>query len=335
MTAKISAASIAFLAMLAGQAIGQIYDTNNDVVQTCAGSGFSGYVDGIGQLTMFNDPNDIVADSHSNLFVWDNGNYRIREIAPNLTVTTFVGGGTGGQSSGIGTNFNFKPWVNTFSRMAIDHNDTIWLASYGQSTGGLFYGCNLFKITSGAVITLASFQSLEPGGICVDSFGNIYISDWYFNKIYRVNTNGSLSVFAGSGNLGYADGNGIFTAFFSPYALAADAADNIYVWDFGNRLIRRIDQGQNVTTFSGKYNITAKADGFGTNAAFTSISAMCFDGFGNLIIADDSSIRKISPMTNVVTMAGKFTLAGYANGAGNLALFQKDSSTGIGNGACI
>jgi hypothetical protein len=62
---------------------------------------------------------------------------------------------------------------------------------------------------------------------------------------------------------------------------------------------------------------------------------MCFDGFGNLIIADDSSIRKISPTTNIVTMAGNFTLTGYANGAGNLALFKKDSSTGIGNGVCI
>ena len=31
----------------------QIYDTNNFVVQTFAGSGFSGYVNGVGQLTMF------------------------------------------------------------------------------------------------------------------------------------------------------------------------------------------------------------------------------------------------------------------------------------------
>ena len=48
----------------------QIYDTNNVVVQTFAGSGFAGYLDGQGTQTMFNNPNVIVADSHSNLFVY-------------------------------------------------------------------------------------------------------------------------------------------------------------------------------------------------------------------------------------------------------------------------
>jgi len=82
----------------------QTYDTNGDYVQTFAGSGFSGYVDGVGQLTMFNIPSLIVADSHSNLFVWDAMNWLIRKIAPDSTVSTFVGGGT--QSTGVGTNVN-------------------------------------------------------------------------------------------------------------------------------------------------------------------------------------------------------------------------------------
>jgi hypothetical protein len=34
----------------------QTYDTNGDYVQTFAGSGFYGYVDGVGQLTMFHNP---------------------------------------------------------------------------------------------------------------------------------------------------------------------------------------------------------------------------------------------------------------------------------------
>src|ERR1035437_8789557 len=86
----------------------QTYDTNNEVVQTFAGSGFSGYLDGVGQLTIFNNPNAIVADSHSNLFVWDSTNYRIRKIAPDGTVTTFAGGGSNAQ--GTGTNVNFTTY---------------------------------------------------------------------------------------------------------------------------------------------------------------------------------------------------------------------------------
>jgi hypothetical protein len=52
-----------------------------------------------------------------------------------------------------------------------------------------------------------------------------------------------LAVFAGSGNPGYADSNGIFTTFKSPPALAADAANNIYVWASGNDLLAKTGAG--------------------------------------------------------------------------------------------
>src|ERR1039458_9487573 len=94
--------SLAIAMMYVWQAKAQIYDTNNVVVQTFAGSGFSGYVDGVGQLTMFNNPKCVVSDSSSNLFVLDLGNARIRKVAPDGTVSTFAGGGN--QTSGYGTN---------------------------------------------------------------------------------------------------------------------------------------------------------------------------------------------------------------------------------------
>ncbi len=319
---------------LAWQVEAQNYDTNGDYVQTFAGSGFSGHVDGVGQSTMFSWPSEIIADSQSNLFIWDSGNRLIRKIAPDSTVTTFAGGGN--QVTGVGTNVNFTQ-SGLFNSMAVDHNDTIWMIGSGTPY--------LYKITSSAIITRTNLTLSQPYGICADSHGNIYISESSSdasngNRIYRYDTNGILSVFAGSGNPSYADGNGIFTAFYNPTALAADAADNIYVWDSGNGLIRKIDQNQNVTTFAGKYQNFSKTDGVSTNAAFRFISAMRFDSFGNLILADNSCIRKISPTTNVVTMAGSFTQTGYADGAGNVALFNNfggnnDSYGDPANGVCI
>ena len=324
MKTKIIAVLTAVMASLGWHAYAQTYDTNNEVVQTFAGSGFSGYVDGVGQLTMFNNPNAIVADSHSNLFVWDSGNYRIRKIAPDGTVTTFAGGG--GNAQGTGTNVNLTTYG--IGALTIDRSNTLWAVT-GPGVDWLY------KITSGAVATYTNFSSLSGTlwGVCADSVGNIYIS-CANNRIYRYATNTVLSVFAGSGNSGYADGNGIFTSFNSPAALATDSADNIYVWDSGNHLIRKIDQSQNVTTIAGNYAspYAANADGIGTSAVFYSISQMCVDASGNVILASavaGSSIRKISASSNVVTMAGSFTQRGYTNGAGNLASFN------MVNGVCI
>ena len=101
----------------------QTYDTNNDVVETFAGSGFSGYLDGQGTQTMFDGPLAIVADSSGNLFVIDYGNpLRIRRITPGGTVTTFAGGG-GTAIPGFGTNV-VLPFAEA---LTIDHSNTLYL----------------------------------------------------------------------------------------------------------------------------------------------------------------------------------------------------------------
>ena len=84
----------------------QTYDTNNVMVSTFAGYGIPAYVDGQGLLTAFNNPTQIVSDTASNLYVWDNGNQRIRKITPDRTVSTFVGGGS--YLDGYGTNVSLS-----------------------------------------------------------------------------------------------------------------------------------------------------------------------------------------------------------------------------------
>jgi ABC-type Fe3+ transport system permease subunit len=78
MKTKSVAVSIAIAAIfLVGPAQAQTYDTNNVMVSTFAGYGIPGYVDGQGLLTAFNNPTQIVSDTASNLYVWDNGNQRV------------------------------------------------------------------------------------------------------------------------------------------------------------------------------------------------------------------------------------------------------------------
>jgi len=299
-------------------AFAQTYDTNNDFVQTFAGSAFAGYLDGQGQLTMFSNPSKIVSDTSSNLFVLDVGNTRIRKITPDGRVSTFAGGGN--QTTGVGTNVSLSAY--SFGSMNVDHSNVLWITT----------GAFLLRIDSAANFSRTNLTGMsQNSGVCLDSENNIYYSDYFGNHIYRYRTNSVLEVFVGSGNSGSIDGNGVFTSFSNPTALACDSADNIYVYDSGSGHIRRINQNRDVVTIAGLHS--GNFDGSGTNTGFNTISAMCADNSGNIYLACGTSIRKMDAATNVVTMAGSFTQNSYTNGAANLARFSTASGVCLSQGS--
>ena len=69
--------------------------------------------------------------------------------------------------------------------------------------------------------------------------------------IRKIDSEGNVSTFAGTGSSGSSDGNGTNASFNNPYGIAFDSADNFYVVDSSNRKIRKIDPDGNVTTFAG------------------------------------------------------------------------------------
>jgi len=297
----------------------QIYDTNNNYVQIFAGSGVQSYLEGTGTQAMFYNPTAVVADSSSNLFVLDTGNSRIRKITPSGVTSTFVGGGAG-SLPGFGTSVSLSGL--SFGSMVIDHSNIISVTAFSSGTGG-----GLLRIYTDGYVEFLNFTGMNTAsGISVDSGNNLYYSTFSGNRIYRLGAIGNLTLFAGNGSSGSSDGNGIFASFNNPGALAVDAANNVYVWDSGNHLIRRIDQSQNVTTIAGD-GTASNVDGQGTGAKFNSISAMTVDNSGNVIMACGSSIRRMSASTNVTTIAGSFSQSSYANGLGALARFS--GATGI------
>ena len=306
------------------QAEAQIYDTNNDTVQTFAGSGFTGYLDGQGTQTMWSAPSSIVADSSGNLFVWDSGNHRVRKITPAGAVSTFVGGGPSALQ-GYGTNVWFS--YQLVSPMVMDHSNGVWMVGY--NSGNYF----LLKIGSDSYV---SVENVNLPGLsfnnapCVDSANNLYYTD--STHVYRYfPTNGTYEIFVGSGNGGLVDGNGIFSSFSSAGALTADAADNLYVNDSG--LIRRVSQNRDVVTIAGG----GSGDGVGRSAGIGSLSAICMDQSGNIIFAgstaNGTSIRKMTATTNVITLAGSFSQYGYTNGPGYLARFFQAYGVCVSQGA--
>ena len=295
-------------------AFAQTYDTNNDVVQTFAGAGIPGYIDGQGQSTEFSSAlGSIVADTAGNLYVWDGGNFRIRQINTNATVSTLAGGGT--QFEGSGTNVSFSLFSSGIGKMTIDHSNTIWMtANFQGDTYLLSIQTNGYvSIENGNLAGMST-----SSGLCFDSQNYLYYSGSY--RIYRYNTiSGVSQVFAGSGVSGHQDGNGVFSEFNSPSSLVCDQANNIYVQD---GQLRKVDQSENVTTI--------------TNSIAGNL--MSVDNSGNILLVNSSSelIEKFTINTNVLIYAGTNyfgTGTTYSNGVANVARFYNPSSACFSQGS--
>jgi len=188
--------------------------------------------------------------------------------------------------------------------------------------------------TSGYVDGVGSSAKFNfPAAIAVAASGNIYVADWYNNVVRKILPNGTVSTFAGTGLHGANNGAGTLATFNGINGLAVDAAENVYVADGGNNMIRKIDSTGFVSTLAGSL-YPAEADGLGTAASFTDPWGITLDASANVYVSEyfNGVIRKITPSGNVTTIAGSTN--GYVDGAKGAAKFANPkglvvSSAGI------
>lgn len=217
--------------------------TTAGVVTTLAGNG-AGYADGTGTAAQFNNPHGIVADSEGNLFITDYGNYRIRKVTPDGVVTTLAGTGSAGNTNGTGTVASF----GELQGIAIDADDNLYVCNY--------YGDvhNIRKITPAGVVTTlaggtkgyadgaaAEAQFSSPVSIVADAAGNVYVGENGNYRVRIITPEGMVYTWCGSGVSGYADGDGNEAMFKRLQGMAMDENGVMYVADFANFLIRKIE----------------------------------------------------------------------------------------------
>jgi sugar lactone lactonase YvrE len=323
-----------------------VADTGNNMirkiagglVETLAGNGQAGSLNGQGTNAQFSVPVALAVDSGGNIYVAEYGNDMIRRISP-LGVVTSVAGAAELSGSADGVNSEarfFEP-----EGIAVDSASNLYVADTGNHTVRKIArdatGANWIVTTlagspghSGDVDGRGSAARFYyPEGIALDSAGTIYVGDSVNRTVRKISPDGMVTTLAGpAGSYGSADGPVLSARFNEPYGVAVDPSSNVYVADTFNDTIRLVATSGAVTTLAGQAGLTGSLDGTNDAARFNEPTALALDVAGNVYVADyaNSTVRKIIPgegLTNwvVSTLAGKAGVTGFANGPGNVAVF--------------
>ena len=160
-------------------------------------------------------------------------------------------------------------------------------------------------------VVLAGVQEKiqNVSGMVQDAAGNYYIADAVRQVIHKVTPAGALSVYAGiSGKPGADDGAATAATFHMRSGisvLAIDRAENLYLFDNCNALLRKITPTGVVSTVAGQRSAACDwsapeavaADGQGAQAQFGWTTGMAMDSNGDILLADSmgQGIRRVTP----------------------------------------
>lgn len=268
-------------------------------------------------------PVGVAVDPVGNVYVSDYTDQRIRRIGASGIIATVAGNGIPGytpsgpaSAAEIGgpQGISLDPLGDLYFAAGvvqkIDFNGAISTVAGSGADG---YGGDHGPAKSALL--------LGPADAVADGVGNFYISDRGNSVIRMVNSAGIITTFAGTNKAAYGGDGGPATAaqLFQPYQLALDQSGNLYIADWGNSRVRKINSGGIITTVAGG-GAGALGDGGPATAATIggNLFGVAIDAAGNLYITSDSRIRKVDASTGLIsTIAGTGT--GGFSGDGGLA----------------
>ena len=313
------------------------------VISTVAGDGTGGYRGDGGPATAARLylPAGVALDGAGNLYIADYWNHRIRRVDAAGVITTVAGAGSTGESGG-GFGGDGGPataaQLNRPTGVALDGAGNLYIADLRND--------RIRKVDSAGVISTVAgdgtggyrgdggpataAQLNRPTGVALDGAGNLYITDRVNHRIRKVDAAGVISTVAGAGRGGYrGDGGPAVAAQLNyPTGVALDGAGNLYIADWGNDRIRKVDSAGVISTVAGG---GSGGDGGPATAALLNLPGdVALDGAGNLYIADtlNNRIRKVDAAGVISTVAGDGT-RGYGGDGGPATAAQLTFPYGV------
>ena len=330
------------------------------IVNTLAGCGLSGFVDGVGTLSAFDVPTSVVLDDRGNIRLTDLYNHCIRELeyqmAPPVASTT-VWTRLGGSSVMIFSNTitGLLP-ATTYYHRAVGVNVpkenglTMSFWTKGRTTTSLVASTNFAAVGTSVGLTsiVATVDSQTPitgtvtfkdgtnilgtvalaGGRAVLDAGNL-VTGW----------RGITAEYSGDANYAASGSSPAVEILMCNAPVPSTLAATDVTWT--NATVSGLVNashlatgafiqystnagGWNVTTLAGTYDgYGAYRDGTGGAARFYTPRGVAVDRSNNVYVADSANhcIRKISPLGVVTTLAGTNN-SGASDGLGRAARFN-------------
>ena len=334
-----------------------------------ANTGFTGD-NGIAIQAELNSPAGLAVDSNGQVFVADFGNKRIRKIASSLITTVAgTSDGDGGPATAAFLNQPVGIAVDNAGNIAIAEVGTALVRRFTAGGAinrlGLLFGHpigvaadqsgNFFVVDDepyllmikpdgttkiiagdgdvgytgdGGAATSAAIDL--PTAVAVDSSNNVYITDFFNNRISKISTAVIVTTIAGNGKFQFSGDNAPATAAgLDPFDIAVDKTNALYVADRSNNRIRRIGPDGTISTVAGSGIAGYAGDGGPATAALLdNPTGVAVDAGGNLYVADSGNavVRRITPGGLITTIAGNGTFSPPSGDGGPAIAAQIDPS---------
>jgi len=303
---------------------------NNGIISTIAGTGVYGHSGdgGLAVNAQMKYPLGVATDKSGNLYFADYDDGTIRKVNISTGIISTVAGipGSAGYSGDGGPAINAKLYfphgvnVDSVGNLYISDSWNYAVRKVDSTTGIITTIAGGKPGNSGDGGTATNAQLCSPESVVIDSNGNLYIaeSSMYMScgstRIRKINSSGIISTVAGDCVGGFSGDGGpaVNAQMNQPMGMALDSNGNLYIADYFNHRIRKVDSSGNISTVAGSGNYGVHTNGgFGgdggvaTSALLATPRSVALDSNGNLYIADygNHRIRKVTFAPTCITQA--------------------------------
>ena len=236
---------------------------------------------------------------------------RVREVTTDGKIRTIAG------TASTGFNGDNQPATSTSlsepSGIAVDGSGNIYVADTNN------YRIRKFTV-GGAITTVAGTGNYGqpvngsatrspigwPGGLWLDTGGNLFATDSGNMVVLKISTGGTLSRVAGNLNEFGAPGDGLATnvSLDTPVNVSVDRNGSLLIVD-QSHLVRKVTLDGALTTVAGRIHYGGDG-GPAVSALLNEPNEIALDANGNAFIADGGNyrIRKVTPGGSISTWGG-------------------------------